>query len=132
MWNAMLEDYLIHARILINFICKSNSRDDDVIAVDYFHDLPGKFKPSQDNFLMDLADRIGGCLVHITTKPMPDLKSQQNWPIDDIASRLNPVLMRFLRNAPESRLAVGVRNDCINHLSKVRFSPITLSVHAST
>jgi len=133
LWNAVLEAYLVHARILIDFLYKSNSRyDDDVIAVHYFHDLPVSFNPLPNTDLEDWAKEIGGRLVHITTKPMPALKSQQKWPIDDIASGLIPTLMDFLKVVPDALLADGVREDCKNHLSKVP-SPIKpLSVHATT
>jgi hypothetical protein len=132
-WNAVLEDYLVHARLLIHFICNSSARrDEDVIAVHYFHDLPGYYTPLTDAFLLDWAQKIGGNLVHITTKAMPALKSQQIWPVDEIADKLVPGLRMFLTAVPETRLAVGVRNDCMKHLSKLSRPVVPLSTNAAT
>jgi hypothetical protein len=131
-WNSILEDYLIHARILIHFVCKSQARDNDVIAVDYFHDLPKIYVPLDDALLDEWADKIGGNLVHITTKPMPALKSQQAWPIDEIAARLVPALETFLNNVPDSRLVDGARTDCMNHLAKLSPPIFPGSANAST
>ena len=36
-WNAILEDNLIHARLLIDFVCKTQARSDDILAIDYFY-----------------------------------------------------------------------------------------------
>lgn len=133
LWNAVLEDYLVHARLLIQFICNSSVKyDTDVVAVHYFHDLPDSYTPLSDKFLDDWERKIGGNLVHITTKPMPTLKSQQEWPIDEIASRLVPGLKTFFTVVPDTRLAANVRNDCLRHLSNLSSPIIPLSVNAAT
>ena len=131
-WNAMLEDHLVHARLLINFVSNVRGRDDDVIAIDYFHDAPHLYSPINDSFLQGAVDRIGGNLVHITTKPMPALKSQQKWEIDEISMKLVPALYNFLMVVPEVRLADGVRTDCMNHLSNLIPPTPTLSASPST
>ena len=118
-WNSALEDHLIHARVLIDFLEKESGRDDDVLAVDFFHDAPGVFNPTGDNFLRTWADNVGGRLVHITTKPMPALKSEQNWPIEEIALRLRPALQACLDMLPKERLAEGVEGQISSHLARL-------------
>jgi hypothetical protein len=118
-WNSVLEAHLIHARVLIDFLGKDSGRDDDVLAIDFFHDAPGVFEPPRDEFLKTWADNVGGRLVHITTKPMPALKSEQDWPIEEIAFRLAPPLEACLAVLPENQLAEGVRAQTASHLSRL-------------
>ena len=63
---------------------------------------------------------------------MPALKSQQLWPIDDIAERLVPALRKFLNTVPESRLANGAKSDCLNRLARVVPPNTAISTNAST
>jgi hypothetical protein len=132
--NAILEDHLIHARILINFLSKfdAHERKDDVLAIDYFHDIHGAFQLLQDDFLKSQADNIGGYLVHITTKPMPKLKSEQEWFIRETASKLVPALKAFLSAVPETRLVDGAKNECLSYLAKLSLPQIPVSLTAST
>ena len=132
--NAMLEDHLIHTRILINFISKSDAheRKDDVLAIDFFHELYDVFHPLQDDFLESQADSIGGHLVHITTKPMPKLKSEQEWLIRETASKLVTALKTFLDVVPETRMVDGARIECLKHLARLSPPLIPISLSAST
>ena len=130
--NAMLEDFLIHARALIQFVQNPVPRKDDVIASDYFYDKTNKYSTLSISFLDDWANKIGSRLVHITTKPMPKLKSHQIWPIDDIVILLKPGLETFLNAVSESRLASDVRKDCLSHLAKLNPPKISVSVNVST
>lgn len=141
LWNAVEEDHFVQVRILINFLSDSNGRNrkDDVLAMDYFHDQTEKFNPLDDEFLLNVQKRIGEDLVHITTHPMPKLKSENIWSIDEISTHLVPFIVGFLNNVPENRLKAGVKSDCVEYLrslSKTRgsdlFSPPEVSVHAST
>jgi hypothetical protein len=119
-WNATLESHLVHARLIIDFLRKPQGREDDVLAIDFFHDLPDTYPLPEDEFLKSWADNVGGRLVHITTKPMPALKSRQEWPIMEIAQRLKPWLHEFLRVVPDSRLVAGAREQCLSHLAKLK------------
>jgi len=133
--NAVLEDHLVHARVLINFLSKddtSKRRKDDVLAMDYFINSKDVFEPLQDIFLNNQAKDIGGQAVHIIKKPMPKLKSQQDWPIGEIASRLIPGVESFLNAVPETSLADGVKNDCLDYLEKLKAQQILVSIYPST
>ena len=130
--NAILDSHLIHARILIQFLSKSDSYVTDVLAIDYFYDLPNKYQPLNDDFLNSQAEHIGSRLVHITTKPMFKLKSQQEWPIGQIAEELVPALKAFLEVVPENRLVEGVKNECLIQLAKLSLQRIPFSSNASS
>jgi hypothetical protein len=132
--NAVLEDHLVHARVLINFLSKfrKDERKDDVLAIDYFHDCRDVFQPLRDNFLKSQAANIGGYLVHITTKPMPILKSKQEWFIRETAMNLVPALQSYLLAVPEIRLADHAKNECLAYLRKLSPPEIPVSLSAST
>ena len=130
--NAILEDHQIHTRILINFLSSVRRQKEDILAIDYFHDLPDIFHPLQDDFLSGQAQRIAGNLVHITTKPMPKLKSEQEWPITETSSKLVPAIKSFLNIVPENRLADDVKNDCLQHLARLFPPTVHVAVSAST
>ena len=117
--NAVLETHLIHERVLINFISNSIAKDTDVLAIDYFHDSPYDFHPLQDDFLHSQAKSIGGQLVHLTTKGIPKLKSEQEWYIRNTVAKLVPALKEFLGNVTESRLTNAIRTECLVHLAKL-------------
>jgi hypothetical protein len=133
--NGILEDNLVHARILIHFVCNPNKqsqvKDTDVLAVDYFHGCSSVF-PLDTEFLIKQAQNIGGHLVHLTTKAAPDLKSQQEWNISGIASRLVPALNQFLKAVPEERLASGVRSESLAFLTRLSLSEQTDTMRATT
>ncbi len=132
--NAILEDHLVHTRVLINFLSKFEKRErkNDVLAVDYFHDRRDMFQPLSDDFLKNQADNIGGYLVHITTKSMPNLKSKQEWFIRETALKLVPAIKTFLFAALENRLVDGAKNDCLGYLRKLSPPEIPVSLRAST
>lgn len=117
--NAVLESHLIHARILIHFLSREESHyTRDVLAVDYFHDMPNAYSVLNDKTLNDWAGKIGKRAVHITTEPMPDLKSDQAWDIGEIAQLLVPALREFIGDAAETRL-YDTKAKYLGHLDKL-------------
>jgi len=131
--NAMIEAHLVHSRILINFICNANSQyQTDVLAFDYFHDTSSIFTPLQSEFLKNQANDIGGQLVHLTTKPMPKLKSEQEWLIRETADELVPALKEFFTKVSETRFEKDVKSECLAHLAKLNPPEIPVSLYAST
>jgi hypothetical protein len=129
--NATLESHLIHARALINFVCKARDRKDDILAMSYFHDLPPNFSTVNDGFLSKQSNDIGGLLVHITTKAIPKLKSEQEWPIMEIAIKLRDLLESFFYNVPDDCFPEDVKKDCLELLNKFR-PHISVYVSATT
>jgi hypothetical protein len=133
--NAILEDNLVHARILIHFVCnptkKSRVEYTDVLAWDYFHGRSSVF-PLDNEFLIKQAQDIGGHLVHLTTKAAPNLKSQQEWNIFGIASGLVPALNQFLEAVPEERVASGVISKSLSFLARLSLSEQPDAMSATT
>jgi len=119
--NSVLDSHMIHARVLIHFLSRptNSTRPTDVIAVDFFHDKPNTFEPLDDEFLDEWAGNVGAWMVHITTKPMPTLKSQQGYPVPAIADKLVLALHNFVTLAPEERFKEGHHAKCMEHLARV-------------
>ena len=117
--NAVLESHLVNARILIDFLHKTDSHyANDVLAIDFFHDMTNAFTAPNDAVLTGWARNIGKRAVHITTEPMPDLKSEQEWDIAEIAEHLVPLMRQFMEDVPETRL-YDDREKYLEHLNKV-------------
>jgi hypothetical protein len=132
--NAVLEDFLVHTRVLAKFLMGdgASARDDDVIALDYFHDKSGAYQPLASALVKAQAAEIGGHLVHITKKPMPKLKSQQEWQIDDPVKELVPALNAFFNSVPDARVVPGLKKECLDLLSRPDKRPPQVSLYAST
>lgn len=115
--NAVLETHLIHTRVLIHFTQRETSKEEtDVLAVDYFHDCPGDFSPLTNDFLLKQAQKVGGQLVHLTTKSSL-LKSEQEWQIGEIAKALVPALQGFLSVISIERFPK--KNECIRFVNEI-------------
>ena len=134
--NGVLESHLIHARILINFLQYEKPKyKTDVIAVNYLDDLQNDLLPLKQEFLKDQGEKIGGQLVHLTTKS-DLLKSEQEWQIGKIAISLIPAIQEFLNAAPNHKLSTKINNECKELIkrisSKSSASTIMLSTSSST
>ncbi|PKN91740.1 MAG: hypothetical protein CVU44_17655 [Chloroflexi bacterium HGW-Chloroflexi-6] len=125
--NAILEDHLVHARVLINFIsgpsAKNKPRNTDVFATNYFYESINIFAPIPDPFLINQAKNIGGQLVHLTINSTK-LKSEQEWPIYEIANKLILALKEFLRVVPETKLTENIKNESLLLLENLFIPPI--------
>jgi hypothetical protein len=121
--NAILENHLVHARALINFLearqsNKSRKALTDVHAEDYFDD-PSPYHPLNNSFLGNRADEIGGLLLHIAKKGGLLKKSERDWYIGPIADELVPALRYFLLMVPDSKLADNVKTKSLIELDKI-------------
>ena len=125
--NAVIEDHLIHARTLIDFFCKSEGREDEVFAINYFHDLTNIYQPLLDSFLDYQAQNIVDQLVRITTIPMPGSKSEEEWLIRETSNKLVPAIKAFLNLVPDFRLTKDIKKDCRNHLTKLSPPQVPIS-----
>jgi len=131
-WNAILENHLIHARVLIDFLSKTSGFESDILAIDFFYDQLQTFHRLDNPSLGKQKERIGGRLVHITTKIEQGIISQTKWPTDEIASILIDALKEFLYKVPEHRLADRVKTECLDLLPIKPFREKFVSFNSST
>jgi len=105
--NVMLEAFVIHFRVLLDFFYSETPRNDDIVADDYF-DNPsdwGKIKPATTPELLSLAKtRAHKELAHLTYARLGVTPEQGGWPFVEIAKEIQSLMELFLRNVPDNRL----------------------------
>ena len=98
--NALLESFLIHARILIEFLYKNKPYKDTVRASQYFtSDSPWKsIRPQKTELLKKTEKDAHKQLAHLT---YTRLQGKREWPYIKIANDIKAVLQVFYENLPD-------------------------------
>ncbi len=130
--NAIIEDNLIHARILIDFFFSSAKYPGDIVVNDYFDNTSLKFPIAENIFLKEQSRIIGGQLVHLTNKAMPELKSEQVWPIFELKENLTPLLLGFLASVPDNKFDQHSKAECNSNLLHLKPNSSFITINAST
>jgi hypothetical protein len=108
--NVALDSFLLRARLLIDFFYKPSAKPDDVIALDFFHDFnPKPYKPRMTKALEREREKINKRLMHLTTKPMPRLRSNQRYALDKITLPIVAAFRKWLLVVPDGRLQTPPR-----------------------
>jgi len=103
--NAALDSFLIRSRLLIDFFLRDSALPDDVITLDYFHDYcPKPYKPRMPKYVSYERDKINKRLMHLTTTPMPRLRSNQRYSIDKIVPPIVRAFRTWLAVVPDNRI----------------------------
>jgi hypothetical protein len=103
--NAALDSALLRARLLVDFFMRDNAMPDDVIALDFFHDYsPKPYKPKMTKAVWTEREKINKRLVHLTTKPMPRLRSNQRYAIEELGRAIIAAFREWLAVVPIHRL----------------------------
>lgn len=118
--NAVIDSFLIRARLLIDFFLSDAGLQDDVLAIDYFHDRsPRPYKPRMTKQVQRERQKINKRLVHLTTEPMPRLRSTQHYDARKIVPPVVRAVKKWLSVVPEHRLQTGVRKDYLRHIARI-------------
>ena len=121
--NAALDSALLRARLLVDFFMRDNAMPDDVIALDYFHDYsPKPYRPRMTKAVWREREKINKRLVHLTTKPMPRLRSNQRYAIEKLGRPIIAAFREWLAVVPNHRLqkpASRVRAQYETHLKRL-------------
>jgi hypothetical protein len=121
--NAALDSLLVRGRVLIDFFMARKAKPDDVIALDYFHDnKPKPYRPFMPRTVKREREKINKRLMHLTTKPMPRLRSNQKYALGRIAWPIIKVFRQWLAVVPDSRLqrsATKTRATYERHLGRI-------------
>jgi len=98
---VFLECFLLHARVLSEFLGKNKGKPDDVRAYHFFkdHQMPEELANEND---IPLLKMIHKKLAHITTSRSKD--SQQTWDKVDISNNLIKRLEIFCEKVDKNRL----------------------------
>ena len=121
--NAALDSLLMRARLLMDFFFRDSGQPDDVIALDFFHDfIPKPYKPRMTKTMSREREKINKRLVHLTTQPMPRLRSNQRYAVNKFAPQIVTAFRRWLSVVPDSRLqkpANRTRETYERHLQRI-------------
>jgi hypothetical protein len=98
--NALLESFLIHARILIEFLYKNEPYEDTVRASQYFtsDSLWKSIRPPKTELLKKTVKDAHKQLAHLT---YTRLQGKTQWPYIKIANDIKAVLQVFRENLPD-------------------------------
>ena len=121
--NAALDSLLLRARLLLDFFMLDNAKPDDVIAIDFFHDYdPKPYKPCMTVAIKREREKINKRVMHMTTKPMPRLRSHQSYDLNKIVPPLIAAFRKWLLDVPDKRLqqpAADSRKTYEKHLLRI-------------
>jgi len=95
--NALVESFLIHARILIEFLYKNKTHEDTVRARQYFTSDSHweSIRPPKTKLLKDTEQNAHEHLAHLT---YTRLEEKKKWPCIKIANDIETVLKVFHEN----------------------------------
>jgi len=97
--NALLESFLIHARILIEFLYKNKPYKDTVIASQYFTDSQN-ILPPKTKLLEETAKDAHKYLAHLTYT-RTHLQGKKQWFYIKIANDIKAALQVFCKKLPD-------------------------------
>lgn len=105
--NAMIESFVIHLRVLIEFFYPSgNPREDDVIAGDYFDEISDweRIRPTISGLLDEARKRAHKDLAHLTYTRISRGDGEKKWAFADLLNELDSLMKLFLSKASKDRL----------------------------
>lgn len=101
--NALVESFLIHVRLLIEFLYKDKRYKDNVMAADFFSP-PEKWRairPVKSKLLDETVEGAHKLLAHLS---YTRLQVKKTWPCMEIAKEIETVLNVFLQNVSKDLL----------------------------
>lgn len=104
--NALLESFVIHVRVLLDFLYVEQPKPDDVIAADYFPSSEEweKLRPAQSETLKKSRTRAHKELAHLTYARLNVTPETKPWAFIEIANQIHRVMDIFLGNVPKHLL----------------------------
>jgi len=96
--SAILESFLLHARVLRGFFAGNRDQSDDVLAEDF---VPGWVKPQAPAYPYLVAERkrLNKALAHLSAERVNYDVSGKDWDVEKIRKELEPIIKRFLMEA---------------------------------
>lgn len=95
--NAFLESFVIHARVLLQFLYDETPRPDDVIAEDFFKDPSAwrSSRPAMTALLSTVRRRVGKEAAHLTYARQVVNPEDKPWEFLSIARDLRQAMALF-------------------------------------
>lgn len=104
--NAYIESFVIHARMLIEFLYGESNRNDDIRAADYVDswrdDHIGDNKPfSKSTFIKDIKTKADKMAAHLTDHGSMYSDKDREWDRIKIRDEINKIILEFLDAVPD-------------------------------
>jgi len=93
-YNASIESFVIHARILIQFLHSNETKDDTIIASDYCNNWKRPLK--EGDFLLEIKRKANKMGAHLTETGV--ITEDRDWPVLRIRDELNKEIEEFLED----------------------------------
>jgi hypothetical protein len=104
--NALIEDFVIHLRNVIDFLYPKSPKDTDVVAADFCPS--GGWQPTISGTLDDVRVRANKELAHLTTARIPGNRQSKGWDFTGLSTEILPVMHLFVSKALPARLSPEV------------------------
>jgi hypothetical protein len=109
--NAMVESYVVHMRILIEFFyptSRAKNDPDTIIVSDFLYDV---CQPKNEihELLKNNRERAHKLLAHLSYSRVQKYKNDKAWPYPIITENLNNLFRDFFKNVPEDRIGNKLR-----------------------
>lgn len=119
--NALVESFVIHARALIMFLYSSPSKDDDVMACDYFDEgiwieIIGPKSP----FINCIETRANKEVAHITTFRLGKRLDEKEWDHPKITKEIFHLFQVFFEKVSDTYMPPGYMEWFSAHIASVR------------
>lgn len=101
---ALLESFLLHARVLRDFFYNDRPRDDDIIANHFVSDWK-LHRPLELPYLFAHKLHLDKALSHLSMKRLAYERGLKKWHITAIHSEVKELIELFLGRLTEDRLA---------------------------
>lgn len=104
--NALVESFMIHARVLLEFLYAQKPRPDDIIAEDFLAEPEQweKIRIPKTDLLETVHDRVSKEAVHLTYARLKQTPESKQWAFVEIANDIKVVFEQFLKLVPVSLL----------------------------
>ena len=104
--NAILEAFIIHFRVLCDFLYPERPKPDEVIANHFFEDPTDwpKSRPKLTRLLRQSRIRAGKEVAHLTYARQNVTPDDKLWKLPTIRKDMDEVIKAFFKAVPEDRL----------------------------
>jgi hypothetical protein len=103
---ALIENFVVHLRNVIEFLYRRKPRSTDVVAVDFCDS--GAWRPTITRVLKAARKRADKELAHLTTARIAGAPPGKEWDFIGLEAELRPVMRCFVKKALPSRLSLKV------------------------
>ena len=104
--SALLESFIIHLRVLIDFFYSDSQNKDDIIANDFFSNPDDwiKLRPQKTKLLVRSKKRADKEVAHLTYTRLGITPDEKNWYFEDVYKDMQTLVELFLKSISKDLL----------------------------